>query len=102
MSPEGIKRHDALLRPKERPDDAAHLREIIRHPTQKPVELMRYLIRLVTPPGGLVLDPFGGSGSTGEGAAAEGVRAILIERDPDYLEIERARCGAATAQPGLF
>jgi site-specific DNA-methyltransferase (adenine-specific) len=62
-----------------------------RHPTVKPTALMRYLCRLVTPPGGLVLDPFAGSGSTGKAAVAEGFRFIGIEREADYVEIARAR-----------
>ena len=57
------------------------------HPTVKPTDLMRWLIRLVTPPGGIILDPFGGSGSTGVAARSEGVRCILIEREPEYLQI---------------
>lgn len=61
------------------------------HPTVKPTELMRWLIRLVTPPGGIILDPFGGSGSTGLAARAENVRCIIIEREPEYLEIIRDR-----------
>jgi DNA modification methylase len=61
------------------------------HPTVKPTELMRWLIRLVTPPGGIILDPFGGSGSTGVAAQAESVRCILIEREAEYLAIIRER-----------
>jgi hypothetical protein len=61
------------------------------HPTVKPTELMRYLCRLVTPPGGVVLDPFMGSGSTGKAAALEGFRFIGIEREAEYLEIARGR-----------
>lgn len=61
------------------------------HPTVKPTDLMRWLIRLVTPPGGIILDPFGGSGSTGLAARAENARCILIEREPEYLEIIRQR-----------
>ena len=61
------------------------------HPTVKPTELMRYLCRLVTPPGGVVLDPFMGSGSTGKAAALEGFRFIGIEREAEYLEIARQR-----------
>lgn len=57
----------------------------------KPTELMRYLVRLVTPPGGTVLDPFMGSGSTGKAAMIEGFRFIGIEREPEYIEIARAR-----------
>ncbi|MCG7507082.1 DNA-methyltransferase [Mesorhizobium retamae] len=55
-----------------------------KHPTVKPVVLMQWLVRLVTPKGGLVLDPFAGSGSTGEAAWREGMRCILIEREEEY------------------
>lgn len=64
------------------------------HPTVKPTDLMRYLCRLVTPPGGVVLDPFMGSGSTGKGARLEGFGFIGIEREPDYLAIARNRIPA--------
>ena len=64
------------------------------HPTVKPTDLMRYLCRLVTPPGGIVLDPFMGSGSTGKAAMLEGFRFIGIEREAEYVEIARARIGA--------
>jgi len=60
------------------------------HPTVKPVDLMRWLVRLVTPPGGVVLDPFAGTGTTGVAAICEGFDSILIERDPVFaLDIER-------------
>jgi site-specific DNA-methyltransferase (adenine-specific) len=72
------------------------------HPTVKPTDLMRYLCRLVTPPGGTVLDPFAGSGSTGKAAALEGFRFIGIEREAEYVEIARARIAAAVARAGLF
>lgn len=62
------------------------------HPTVKPTDLMRYLCRLVTPPNGLVLDPFTGSGSTGKAALLEGFRFLGIEREAEYVEIARARC----------
>jgi site-specific DNA-methyltransferase (adenine-specific) len=65
------------------------------HPTVKPTALMRYLCRLVTPPSGLVLDPFMGSGSTGKAAVLEGFEFIGIERDADYLEIATSRIQAA-------
>lgn len=64
------------------------------HPTVKPTDLMRYLCRLVTPPGGVVLDPFMGSGSTGKAAIMEGFRFIGIEREQEYLDIARARIEA--------
>lgn len=82
------------------------------HPTVKPIELMRYLVRLITPPQGTVLDPFMGSGSTGCAAALEGVDFIGIEREEEYFEIASARiahwAGASReaedepAQPSLF
>ncbi len=65
------------------------------HPTVKPTELMRYLCALVTPPGGLVLDPFAGSGSTGKGAALGGFQFLGVELSPEYAEIARQRIGAA-------
>jgi len=68
------------------------------HPTVKPTDLMRWLVRLVTPPGGVVLDPFAGSGSTLVAARAEGVRAVGIEREPEYADIITARL----AQLSLF
>lgn len=61
------------------------------HPTVKPTDLMRYLCRLVTPPGGVVLDPFMGSGSTGKAALLEGFQFIGIEREPEYLSIAKSR-----------
>lgn len=80
------------------------------HPTVKPTDLMRWLVRLVTPPGGLVLDPFMGSGSTGKAARLEGLRFVGIDREAAYVEIARARIAAVapetpaadTAQPSLF
>ena len=61
------------------------------HPTVKPVELMKYLCRLVTPKGGIVLDPFMGSGSTGMAAKDEGFDFIGIEREKEYFEICKSR-----------
>ena len=61
------------------------------HPTVKPTELMRYLIRLITPPGGTVLDPFMGSGSTGKAAMLEGATFRGCDLDPAYLTIAEAR-----------
>ena len=66
-----------------------------KHPTVKPTDLMRYLCRLVTPPGGIVLDPFTGSGSTGKAAILEGFRFVGIEREAEYVEIAKARITAA-------
>jgi DNA modification methylase len=64
------------------------------HPTVKPTDLMRYLVRLVTPPGGTILDPFMGSGSTGKAAKLEGFGFIGIEREAEYIEIAKARIAA--------
>lgn len=61
------------------------------HPTVKPTDLMAYLCRLVTPPGGLVCDPFMGSGSTGKAAIREGFRFIGIDMTPEYIPIAKAR-----------
>ncbi|MDD2114223.1 site-specific DNA-methyltransferase [Pseudomonas asiatica] len=61
------------------------------HPTVKPTDLMAYLLRLVTPPGGTALDPFMGSGSTGKAAMREGFEFIGCELDPEYLAIAKAR-----------
>ena len=61
------------------------------HPTVKPIDLMRWLVRLVTPPGGTVLDPFTGSGTTGVAAGLEGVNFIGCELDSEYAEIAKAR-----------
>ena len=61
------------------------------HPTVKPTDLMRYLCRLVTPAGGLVLDPFAGSGSTGKAAILEGFQFIGYELDPHYTDVANAR-----------
>jgi DNA modification methylase len=62
-----------------------------KHPTVKPLSLVRYLVRLVTPPGGIVLDPFAGTGTTGDAAMLEGFRSILIEREPAYVADIRKR-----------
>jgi site-specific DNA-methyltransferase (adenine-specific) len=62
------------------------------HPTVKPTDLMRYLCRLVTPPAGLVLDPFCGSGSTGKAALLEGLRFVGVDLDPAHVAIAEARC----------
>lgn len=59
----------------------------VAHPTVKPLDLMRWLVRLVTPPGGVVLEPFAGSGTTAEACVVEGFRCIAIEREADYLPL---------------
>jgi site-specific DNA-methyltransferase (adenine-specific) len=79
----------------ERPPSAESGPRRNHHPTVKPTDLMRHLCRLVTPPGGVVLDPFTGSGSTGKAAILEGFRFIGIEREAEYVEIAKARIAAA-------
>jgi DNA modification methylase len=70
-----------------------------KHPTVKPVNLMQWLVRLVTPKGGVVLDPFAGTGATGEAAWREGMRAVLIEREVEYQNDIRRRMGLCLAGP---
>ena len=64
------------------------------HPTVKPIALMSYLVKLITPKGGIVLDPFNGSGSTGIACKKEGMEYVGIELDPEYCEISEARIKA--------
>lgn len=66
-----------------------------KHPTVKPVDLMQWLCRLITPPGGVVLDAFAGTGTTGEAAFREGFRAVLIERSPKFQDDIRKRMALA-------
>ena len=72
------------------------------HPTVKPVDLMTYLCRMITPPGGTILDPFTGSGSTGKAAIIEDFKFIGIEREADYIEIAKARLEAAVKYRSEF
>jgi len=62
------------------------------HPTVKPIALMKYLCRLITPTGGTVLDPFMGSGSTGKACKLEGFDFIGIDLEQEYVDIAKARC----------
>lgn len=82
-------RYQAKASSKERP----RLPDGTAWPAVKPVDLMRWLVRLVTPPGGLVLDPFAGTGTTGQACALEGFRCILAERDPVAAELAVQRLG---------
>lgn len=72
------------------------------HPTVKPISLMRYLCRLITPPNGIILDPFMGSGTTGAAAMLEGFNFIGIEREPEYIEIAQRRLAHWKNEAGLF
>jgi site-specific DNA-methyltransferase (adenine-specific) len=73
-----------------------------KHPTVKPVSLMRWLCRLVTPKGGTILDPFAGSGTTGAAAHLEGFNAILIEREAEYVADIKRRIASLAAEAPLF
>lgn len=79
-----------------------HIKRRNKHPTVKPVELMRWLCRLVTPPGGLIIDPFTGSGTTGIAALLEGFDFAGAELMPDHADICRARIGHAATFPELW
>ena len=70
----------------------------IKHPTVKPLKLMRYLVRLVTPPGGTILDPFAGSGATVEAALLEGFNVIGIELEPEHIPLIQQRIERATKE----
>ena len=71
----------------------------VAHPTVKPLSLMRWLCRLVTPPGGVILEPFAGSGTTIEAALMEGFRVVAIEREDDYLPLIAARLERVSQEP---
>lgn len=73
----------------------------VQHPTVKPLDLMRWLVRLVTPPGAIVLEPFAGSGTTAEACVLEDRRCIAIEREADYLPLIVSRL-RKPQQQGLF
>jgi site-specific DNA-methyltransferase (adenine-specific) len=70
-----------------------------KHPTVKPIDLMQYLVRLVTPPGGLVLDPFAGTGVTAEACYREGMRCTMVERETEYQSDIRRRMALVLAGP---
>lgn len=82
--------------------DRGRLEHGNNHPTVKPTDLMRWLCRLVTPPGGLILDPFMGSGSTGVAAVAEGFRFVGVDIERHHVEIAARRLAGAAGQPSLF
>jgi DNA modification methylase len=83
-------------------DSRTDLNKGNNHPTVKPIELMKYLIKLITPPGGIVLDPFNGSGSTGCAAVELGYDYVGCELDPAYVEISLKRIEAWTRDDVLF
>lgn len=88
-------RYEAKAPTTERPRDGE-----VAHPTVKPLDFMRWLVRLVTPPGGVVLDPFAGSGTTAEACVLEGFRCLTIEREQMYLPLIAQRL-SKPMQPGL-
>jgi len=83
------------------PDGHDRTKRYSTHPTVKPTELMRHLVRLVTPTGGVVLDPFLGSGTTALAAEMEGFAWVGIEREAEYVEIARARLNGTQRGLGL-
>lgn len=74
----------------------------VQHPTVKPLAVMRWLLRLVTPPGGITLDTFAGSGATVEAALLEGLRPVAIEREHDYLPLILQRVERRNAHPATL
>lgn len=94
--------HSRRMAEMKRFDGATPAKARNHHPTVKPVRLMEYLIRLVMPPGGTLLDPFLGSGTTGVAAANLGVPFVGIEREPDYVAISTARIRHAFGEDSLL
>jgi len=90
---------DGRKKPIDNPFLRGETKRINSHPTVKPTDLMAWLVRLVTPPGGIVLDPFAGSGSTCVAARREGFFFIGIEQELEYVEIARKRVGAINVVP---
>lgn len=70
-----------------------------KHPTVKPIALMEWLATLITPPGGTILDPFAGSGTTGAAAVRKGFNVVLCEREDEYVRDIRARFGVVNVHP---
>ena len=93
---------DYRVKTGERPPSAESGPQTNHHPTVKPVALMSYLCRLITPPNGTILDPFCGSGSTGVAAIREGFKFVGIELNPDYAEIATRRIDHERQRTSLF
>ena len=87
--------------PKAPPSERPRLADGSAHETVKPLDLMRWLVRLVTPPGGTVADMFAGSGTTAEACIIEGFRCMLIEQDPKSAELIKTRL-RKPIQPTMF
>ena len=86
---------------KVRPDGKVSKARANLHPTVKPTDLMRHLVRLVTPQGGTVLDPFLGSGTTGLACEMEGFGWVGIEKEAEYVAIAQARLNGSPRGLGL-
>jgi len=93
--------HDQPMRPAGNCEACGRPGELVAHPTVKPVDLIAWLVRLVTRPGGRVLDLFAGTATTGEACLLEGMECVLIEREADYLPLIRQRL-SKPVQQGLF
>jgi site-specific DNA-methyltransferase (adenine-specific) len=94
--------NDGRHAPVDTPFQRGDTKRLNTHPTVKPIPLMSYLVQLITPPGGTVLDPFMGSGATILAAREAGFSAIGIEIDPDYFEIAKAKLENIPEQGTLF
>lgn len=92
--------------PNKRPSSVLRYRKVspdaLVHPNEKPVELLRDLVQSITPPSGIVLDPFAGSGSTLVAAMLEGFRFVGIERESEYVEIIKRRLEGNKPEMNLF
>lgn len=95
-------KYQAKAPKKERPVIVREDGTKIQHPTVKPLALMEWLVTLITPEGGTVLDPFAGTGTTLQAARNKGFRAIGIEQDADYIQLINARLETAAADGALF
>ena len=89
-------KYSPVAPPRERPSYVNERGETVRHPTVKPLELMRWLVRLVSAPGATILDPFAGTGTTAEACVAEGFKCIAIEREESYLPLIMQRLAKPT------
>ena len=94
----GKKVNNGRETPIDTPYQRGETKRLNTHPTVKSLRLMRYLVRLITPPDGVVLDPFTGSGSTGVAALLEGFRFFGIEKQEEYVDIAKERIEAAKQQ----
>ena len=94
--------HPRIQKKKDIPKAYSDDGELIQHQTVKPLALMEWLVTLVTPPGGIVLDPFAGSGTTLQAARDKGFRSIGIEADANYCTLIRKRLESPVEEVGLF